>query len=84
MTARPRRDNLRQTWVPTGNALRALERDSGVVVRFIIGRTCAARMDPVPDAVRPRCCALRPDVELSCVVQLICARKALTLPKGAT
>ena len=41
MTARARRDNLRQTWVPTGDALRALERDSGVVIRFIIGRTCA-------------------------------------------
>ena len=41
MTARKRRDQLRETWVPRGPALRQLEVDQGIVIRFIIGRTCA-------------------------------------------
>ncbi|KAK9807182.1 hypothetical protein WJX73_004899 [Symbiochloris irregularis] len=37
LNARQRRDNLRRTWVPTGSALRKMEADTGVHIRFVIG-----------------------------------------------
>lgn len=33
------RDLLRRTWVPRGAHLRELERNSGIVIRFVIGRS---------------------------------------------
>ena len=38
--ARVRRDNLRSTWVPTGEAMRKLEAETGLYIRFIIGYRC--------------------------------------------
>ena len=35
-----RRDNLRSTWVPTGEAMRKLEAETGLFIRFIIGYRC--------------------------------------------
>ena len=35
--ARPRRDNLRKTWVPTGAALRKMEATTGIYIRFVVG-----------------------------------------------
>jgi hypothetical protein len=37
--ARARRDKLRATWVPAGAKLAALEKDHGVVIRFVVGRS---------------------------------------------
>ncbi|KAG0452145.1 hypothetical protein HPP92_026116 [Vanilla planifolia] len=33
------RDAIRRTWLPTGSALKKLEKDKGIVVRFVIGRS---------------------------------------------
>ena len=38
--ARVRRDNLRSTWVPTGDAMRTLELEHGMFIRFVIGYRC--------------------------------------------
>ncbi|KAL5673189.1 hypothetical protein ACJX0J_017495, partial [Zea mays] len=38
-TSRKRRDSLRDTWVPRGHKLRKLEREKGVVIRFVIGHS---------------------------------------------
>ena len=35
--ARSRRDLLRKTWVPQGKALKALEEEKKVVIRFVVG-----------------------------------------------
>ncbi|KAK9842850.1 hypothetical protein WJX74_003372 [Apatococcus lobatus] len=35
--ARVRRDNLRRTWVPTGAAMKKLEEEKGIVIRFVVG-----------------------------------------------
>ena len=37
--ARVRRDNLRQTWVLKGNAMRDLEK-RGIYIRFVVGYRC--------------------------------------------
>ena len=42
LDARVRRDNLRATWVPTGDAMRTLELEHGMFIRFVIGYRCAA------------------------------------------
>ncbi|KAG0621897.1 hypothetical protein M758_3G056900 [Ceratodon purpureus] len=34
-----RRDAIRNTWMPKGEALKDLERDEGIIIRFIIGRS---------------------------------------------
>ncbi|KAF8025129.1 hypothetical protein BT93_F2086 [Corymbia citriodora subsp. variegata] len=36
-SSKRRRDSLRQTWLPRGEKLKKLEKDKGVVVRFVIG-----------------------------------------------
>ncbi|PWZ08749.1 putative beta-1,3-galactosyltransferase 8 [Zea mays] len=38
-TSKKRRDSLRDTWVPRGDKLRKLEREKGIVVRFVIGHS---------------------------------------------
>lgn len=40
-SARARRDLLRRTWVPTGQALQRLQDEHGIAIRFIVGRSCA-------------------------------------------
>ncbi|KAL3684078.1 hypothetical protein R1sor_002100 [Riccia sorocarpa] len=36
---RPRRDSIRKSWMPTGDQLKKLEAEKGVVIRFIVGRS---------------------------------------------
>ncbi|TVU00733.1 hypothetical protein EJB05_10094 [Eragrostis curvula] len=36
---RKRRDSIRQTWMPQGDRLRSLEKEKGIVIRFVIGRS---------------------------------------------
>lgn len=48
--ARARRDILRRTWVPTGAGLEALERERGVRIRFVVGRS-EQRDDPMEQQV---------------------------------
>ncbi|KAL2635788.1 hypothetical protein R1flu_007267 [Riccia fluitans] len=36
---RPRRDSIRKTWMPTGEQLKKLEAEKGVLIRFIVGRS---------------------------------------------
>ena len=45
-SSRVQRDLLRSTWVPTGRALQRLEEEDGIVIRFIIGRSCAPPSPP--------------------------------------
>ncbi|KAH9311376.1 hypothetical protein KI387_026411, partial [Taxus chinensis] len=33
------RDSIRKSWMPTGPALRKLEEDKGIIIRFVIGRS---------------------------------------------
>lgn len=37
-SSRKRRDSVRQTWMPTGNKLKQLEVEKGIVIRFVIGQ----------------------------------------------
>ncbi|KAF7024929.1 hypothetical protein CFC21_037185 [Triticum aestivum] len=41
-SSKKRRDSLRETLVPSGEKLRRLEKEKGIVVRFVIGRSGAA------------------------------------------
>ncbi|KAM0890865.1 hypothetical protein ACQ4PT_026765 [Festuca glaucescens] len=41
-SSKKRRDSLRETWVPTGEKLRRLEKEKGIVIRFVIGRSGTA------------------------------------------
>ncbi|XVF63455.1 hypothetical protein PTKIN_Ptkin09bG0088300 [Pterospermum kingtungense] len=41
-SSRKRRDSLRETWMPTGEKLRKLEREKGIVIRFVIGHSATA------------------------------------------
>uniref|UniRef100_A0A453S1K7 Hexosyltransferase n=2 Tax=Triticinae TaxID=1648030 RepID=A0A453S1K7_AEGTS len=43
---RRRRDSIRKTWMPQGERLRMLEKDKGIVTRFVIGRSA----NPGPDS----------------------------------
>lgn len=36
---RQKRDTIRRKWMPTGDALKALEIEKGIVVRFVVGRS---------------------------------------------
>ncbi|XP_011013418.1 PREDICTED: probable beta-1,3-galactosyltransferase 8 [Populus euphratica] len=36
-SSRKRRDSLRQTWMPKGEKLKKLEKEKGIVIRFVIG-----------------------------------------------
>ncbi|KAJ3707751.1 hypothetical protein LUZ61_011456 [Rhynchospora tenuis] len=38
-SSRKRRDSLRETWVPTGSKLKKLEKEKGIVIRFVIGHS---------------------------------------------
>ncbi|XP_039170618.1 probable beta-1,3-galactosyltransferase 8 [Eucalyptus grandis] len=38
-SSKRRRDSLRRTWLPRGEKLKKLEKEKGVVVRFVIGHT---------------------------------------------
>ncbi|KAK9691686.1 hypothetical protein RND81_09G212200 [Saponaria officinalis] len=38
-TSRTRRDSLRQTWMPTGEDLIKVEKEKGIIIRFVIGHT---------------------------------------------
>ncbi|KAG4189580.1 hypothetical protein ERO13_A08G231100v2 [Gossypium hirsutum] len=38
-SSRKRRDSLRQTWMPTGEKLKKLEKEKGIVIRFVIGHS---------------------------------------------
>jgi len=51
-SSKRRRDALRDTWVPRGDRLRRLEKEKGVVVRFVIGRsaTPGGALDRAVDA----------------------------------
>ncbi|KAH7352870.1 hypothetical protein KP509_19G068100 [Ceratopteris richardii] len=37
-SSRKRRDSVRQTWMPTGEKLKQLEMEKGIVIRFVIGQ----------------------------------------------
>ncbi|KAH8480465.1 hypothetical protein H0E87_030654 [Populus deltoides] len=38
-SSRKRRDSLRQTWMPKGEKLKKLEKEKGIVIRFVIGHS---------------------------------------------
>ncbi|XP_049934781.1 probable beta-1,3-galactosyltransferase 8 isoform X2 [Nymphaea colorata] len=38
-SSKKRRDSVRETWMPTGAKLRQLEKEKGIVVRFVIGHS---------------------------------------------
>ncbi|CAN4113068.1 unnamed protein product [Withania somnifera] len=38
-SSRKRRDSVRETWMPKGDTLRKLEKEKGIVVRFVIGHS---------------------------------------------
>ncbi|XP_016461169.1 putative beta-1,3-galactosyltransferase 8 [Nicotiana tabacum] len=38
-SSRKRRDSLRETWMPKGDKLRKLEKEKGIVIRFVIGHS---------------------------------------------
>ncbi|XP_054814256.1 probable beta-1,3-galactosyltransferase 8 isoform X2 [Prosopis cineraria] len=38
-SSKQRRDSLRQTWMPTGNELKEMEKKKGIVIRFMIGHS---------------------------------------------
>ncbi|KAL5858259.1 hypothetical protein ACOSQ3_005717 [Xanthoceras sorbifolium] len=38
-SSKKRRDSLRHTWMPTGEKLKKLEKEKGIVVRFVIGHS---------------------------------------------
>ncbi|KAL6619207.1 hypothetical protein ACP70R_034346 [Stipagrostis hirtigluma subsp. patula] len=38
-SSKKRRDSLRDTWVPRGDKLRRLEKEKGIVIRFVIGHS---------------------------------------------
>ncbi|XP_062181077.1 probable beta-1,3-galactosyltransferase 8 isoform X2 [Phragmites australis] len=38
-SSKKRRDSLRDTWVPRGEKLRRLEKEKGIVIRFVIGHS---------------------------------------------
>ncbi|KAM7259067.1 hypothetical protein ACFE04_014808 [Oxalis oulophora] len=41
-SSKRRRDSLRETWMPKGNKLKKLEKEKGIVIRFVIGHSAAA------------------------------------------
>ncbi|OIW05540.1 hypothetical protein TanjilG_23326 [Lupinus angustifolius] len=38
-SSKKRRDSIRQTWLPKGNEVKELEREKGIVIRFMIGHS---------------------------------------------
>ncbi|OAY82172.1 Beta-1,6-galactosyltransferase GALT31A, partial [Ananas comosus] len=51
-SSRKRRDSIRETWMPHGENLRRLEKEKGIVVRFVIGHsgTRGSLLDHTVDA----------------------------------
>ncbi|XP_021760484.1 beta-1,3-galactosyltransferase 7-like isoform X1 [Chenopodium quinoa] len=41
-SSRRRRDSVRETWMPQGEKLRKLEKDKGIVIRFMIGHSATS------------------------------------------
>ncbi|XP_047328705.1 probable beta-1,3-galactosyltransferase 8 [Impatiens glandulifera] len=41
-SSKKRRDSLRRTWMPNGEKLRKLEKEKGIVIRFVIGHSATA------------------------------------------
>ncbi|GMI82882.1 hypothetical protein like AT1G77810 [Hibiscus trionum] len=41
-SSRKRRDSIRETWMPQGNKLVKLEREKGIVIRFMIGHSATS------------------------------------------
>ncbi|CAM0883892.1 unnamed protein product [Alopecurus aequalis] len=50
-SSKKRRDSLRETWVPTGEKLMRLEKEKGIVIRFVIGRSGKAGGGPADRAI---------------------------------
>ncbi|XP_060198143.1 beta-1,3-galactosyltransferase 7 isoform X2 [Lycium barbarum] len=42
-SSRKRRDSVRETWMPQGDKLRRLEKEKGIVVRFMIGHSATSK-----------------------------------------
>ncbi|CAK9163974.1 unnamed protein product [Ilex paraguariensis] len=40
-SSKKRRDSVRETWMPTGYELKELEKEKGIVIRFVIGHSAA-------------------------------------------
>ncbi|GAB4835058.1 Beta-1,6-galactosyltransferase galt31a [Ancistrocladus abbreviatus] len=40
-SSRKRRDSIRQTWMPQGEELKKLEKDKGMIIRFVIGHSAS-------------------------------------------
>ncbi|KAL8159329.1 hypothetical protein V2J09_000866 [Rumex salicifolius] len=40
-SSKKRRDSIRQTWMPRGSKLRKLEKEKGIVIRFVIGHSAS-------------------------------------------
>ncbi|KAK1554920.1 hypothetical protein Q3G72_019089 [Acer saccharum] len=51
-SSKKRRDSLRQTWMPTGEKLKKMEKEKGIVIRFVIGHsaTTGGVLDKAIDA----------------------------------
>ncbi|KAK2658524.1 hypothetical protein Ddye_005057 [Dipteronia dyeriana] len=51
-SSKKRRDSLRQTWMPTGAKLKKLDKEKGIVIRFVIGHsaTTGGVLDKAIDA----------------------------------
>uniref|UniRef100_A0ACD5ZW60 Uncharacterized protein n=1 Tax=Avena sativa TaxID=4498 RepID=A0ACD5ZW60_AVESA len=47
---RNRRDSIRQTWMPQGVHLQRLEKEKGIVIRFVIGRSPDSEVERAMDA----------------------------------
>ncbi|XWS24676.1 hypothetical protein CRYUN_Cryun27aG0002900 [Craigia yunnanensis] len=41
-SSRKRRDSVRETWMPTGEKQKKLEKEKGIVIRFVIGHSATA------------------------------------------
>ncbi|CAI9282065.1 unnamed protein product [Lactuca saligna] len=42
-SSKKRRDSLRETWMPTGAKLNKLEKEKGIIIRFVIGHSATPR-----------------------------------------
>ncbi|GMH22817.1 hypothetical protein Nepgr_024660 [Nepenthes gracilis] len=40
-SSRKRRDSIRETWMPQGEELKKLEREKGIIIRFVIGHSAS-------------------------------------------
>jgi hypothetical protein len=72
---RKRRDSIRQTWLPQGEHLQRLEKEKGVVIRFVIGRSA----NPSPDSEVERAIAAE-DKEYNDILRLDHVERNGSLP----